>query len=325
MKINLLYMSRATYGGWATFTVHLYKSLQAMGIEVSLHKVRNNTERTQRPFGYDIFYQNLKAEDALRLPNVIVTAYDKYGRDMALELYRLGAHVVIHDPNEIKNAATSEFLDRIIVIRKSMLEYLKSATFIPHPYIRFFDTHFKTEEYNAVTVGRLDFDKKSDIIFTANQFLPEDKQVHIRGCENRAFTRLKLKEQFGYLQDSEKPLDERLRFPKEWGWAANLCRQGRFMVDLSVIKGDGGGSQYSFMEAMDGGAICIIHNAWIRDNDEMIRDVNCLTVSTAEELTSVLKQNHNVKDLYEMRQQGYKLLENHTPERVIPNYLELFI
>ena len=45
----------------------------------------------------------------------------------------------------------------------------------------------------------------------------------------------------------------------------------KFVVDMSIIKDDGGGTQYTFLEAIYNDCILILHNDWITRGDKIGR------------------------------------------------------
>ena len=68
-----------------------------------------------------------------------------------------------------------------------------------------------------------------------------------------------------------------------------------FMVDLSVIKGDGGGTQYTFLEAIHQDCILILHNDWISQGNLFHSGVNCIGVSSEEELANVINNDIDIE------------------------------
>lgn len=78
--VHLWYLSGNTYGGWVTFTAHLYHGLRDSGWQPIIHKIGANTETKLRNFGYDALYQNVAEEDVEQFygkTNIIVS---KIGR-----------------------------------------------------------------------------------------------------------------------------------------------------------------------------------------------------------------------------------------------------
>lgn len=284
--INLFYLSPNPYGGWVTYTHHLIWALEAVGQDVNLYKVGKRTENFTRSFGYGDEYQNVSLEDALQLPgtNLIVAAAKNF-RAVTDALWNAGAFIVMHDPTEIKNLPCLE-PERTIVIRRAALDYIPEATFIRHPYGRRGPAECDKTKL-AVSVSRIDFDKHTDILLDANRLLPDGHKIDIRGFENRIYTRFKIVPKYPEWVQS------RAHFDRVDGAAFDLLKEARFCVDMSIIKGDGGGTQYTFLEAWDAGAVPIIHRDWVREGDDMVPGVNCLAVSNAEELASVLMGNYD--------------------------------
>ena len=60
------------------------------------------------------------------------------------------------------------------------------------------------------------------------------------------------------------------------------------MVDLSVIKGDGGGTQYTFLEAIYNECILILHKEWINKSKLFVDGYNCLAVENEYDLFNIL-------------------------------------
>ena len=46
------------------------------------------------------------------------------------------------------------------------------------------------------------------------------------------------------------------------------------MIDMSIIKGDGGGTQYTFLEAIYHDCILVLHLDWINKGELFISGVN---------------------------------------------------
>ena len=207
-----------------------------------------------------------------------------------------------------------------------MLKHMPEAVFIPHPYIPVGKTdplNFKDWAHrplNAISVSRLDFDKNSHWLFEANRKLPEDRQIEIRGSENRMYTKNKIVNVYPeYKQDSHRPKDDRATFKLEFHGAVNLCKTAKYMTDFSLIKGDGGGTQYTFLEAMDAGTICLIHRDWIREKDSMIDegpDQNCISFASPRGLSSFLAGTITEQIATHIRANALKILIEHDAVRV---------
>lgn len=316
MQVDLFYLSPNPYGGWVTFTSHLMKSLRYAGVLPHLFKVRERSETTLRPFGYSESYRNIDMREALArpYPKLIVAAAKNF-RDETVNLWDHGARLVVHDPTELKNLPkTVTTSTNTVVIRKAGLEHLPNATFIRHPYVRVQNPEQIDRTRHAISVSRVDFDKRTDILLDANRLLPEEKRISIRGFENRIYTRFKIvpnypewKQSIGHFARGEEE-------------AFKLLQQHLFHVDMSEIKGDGGGTQYTFLEAWDAGAINVINWKWCKPDDDMRNDVNCIAVEDAAHLAAVLESKWDESHLSEWQQRGYAQLALHHPKTIGEQY-----
>ena len=288
--MNLIYMAKPTYGGWVSFTAHL-----ANKYNYKIYKITKRTEKKTRKFGYGAEYQNLTIEDAVKLPNILITAIDKKYYEY-LSQFPDNTSLVIHDPTEIKGKSTQPVIDNldrlnIFTIRKTVHELLKTKfnkqnTFKHHPLYEYpFETQIKNRN---VSISRVDFDKNTHEIIKANDNLPENLQVQIYGAKNDLYV-------YHCLQNKMKlDLDKYYKgtFKKGFDELSNILSTAKFVVDLSAIKGDGGGSQYTFLEAIYQNCVLILNKKWVDNVEtEFKHNHNCYVVEDAEELESLLKSN----------------------------------
>lgn len=296
MIVNLVYMADVRIGGWASFTMHLAQGLQQAGHTVRVYKPTRRTENHLRDFGMGFQYQNvsqLTLDWLVRQPGqrmLIACCWHSFAPYLG-PLVEAGAHLVVHDPAEIRRApALTEAADRVwagrlVVIRPVMVQHLPSALLVPHPYVRTPDLAVD-RTMHAVAYSRLDWDKHTELIVGANEILPAGQQVQIYGSNrNRIF--------IYNLLDQKVPAWRRNyhgAMPKEDLWAgARLAARAHRAVDMSVIKNDGGGTQYTFLEALDAGTPLIIHKRWLTGVPEYDTMADyAVTASTAEELAGVL-------------------------------------
>jgi len=333
-RLNLFYLANSRYGGWVTFTAHLKHGL---GDGAKIFRITKTDERKDRDFGYGVRYRNITHETAVRMkgPKLIVAA-DKNFRGTQIELIKQGAWLVIHDPTELRNPEFRDIVDerRTIILGKKAKEYLPQASYIPHPYkpvnsVNIVDDDWKKRYSHCVSVSRLDFDKNSHWLFEANRVLPEPRRILIRGAENRMYTRTKLMPKYPeYLQDSKRPKDDRQVFPREFSWAVNFLSTARYMTDFSLISGDGGRTQYTFMEAWDAGTIVLLHSGWILPDDDMVNDVigmrqNCISISNWETLASFLQKDLPLGEVDKIRNNGKEKLKQHDCIKIGQQYLEV--
>lgn len=319
MNIDLVYLSDNLYGGWVTFTRHLHDSLQMAGANVRIVKVRPNCG-DGRNFGYGLTYAArtvgaLKLERSVKL---IVALHKKYATAAEELLTNKRNAVVLHDYNELKHLPAN-LRRRVVVIRKINLPLVPGSVFIPHPYVRAGANDVPSaggKPVHARSVCRIDHDKNTTMLLDANRLLGRTKQIDIRGFENRIYTR------FTVMPKYPEWVQSKAHFPREKHAAYDLLLPVRYMVDLSVIKNDGGGTQYSFLEAIDAGAACVIHTNWCNVKGEMRPGYNCFTAGTAEELVKVLRYTHEEERLA-VAVNARKLLNSfHSPSGIAQRYLE---
>lgn len=283
---TLVYMAKPTYGGWVTFTAHL-----SLKYNYPLFKIGKRSEPNLRDFGYDVNYQNLRIDDILEKENILITCVDKHYWKY-LHLFPKGTSIVIHDPTELKETKKEpnpliQYINhfKIITIRETVHEYIKNkfnieSELINHPFYEYPKTKEKSDFY-SLSISRIDFDKHTDLILKANQKIDDDtKKIQIFGAENRLYVHHKLKD-----LDFEKYWHG--RYPKSLPLKYNnkdLLNNCKFIVDMSIIKGDGGGTQYTFLEAIYHGCALILHKEWVEKGKLFKKDYNCYVVGFTDDV-----------------------------------------
>lgn len=306
MAYNLFYLARPIYGGWVGFTAHL-----SLKHDLPLYKIGNSTEEKGRPFGYGVNYKNVAPKDISKFgKNSIIVAIDKNFYKY-LEYFPNGTWVVIHDPSEVTKKDSPLLLEhlrrfRIITIRESVKKYLKeshnlSSLFLIHPFYPYtFDR--ADSPHDAVSISRIDFDKHTDIILKANQLLPQSKQISLHGYANNQYVWLKLK-------DLEFRKYYKGSFQKTFEALNDILKNAKYCVDMSVIKHDGGGTQYTFLEAIYQGVALVINRKWVEGYTTPFQDgKNCFIVGTPEELAELLKRDPSTAGI---TRQARQILEPH--------------
>lgn len=319
--IALFHLAKPKYGGWPTFTAHLYKALELEGYDPQLYKVGDRTELRQRPFGRGVAYQNVSTADAVAIANgtrSLVTATDRSSLPSTDALLHAGASIVIHDPTELNPRLVEMLRDgpRVVVIRKKNVANLRdlgiAASFAPHPYVPYGKNGI-VREWNAVAFSRLDWDKHTDIIAGANALLPVDRRCRIYGAANRMYAHHKLDSAFPGWKESYFG-----GFPVELHSGVELAQRAIYAVDMSAIKGDGGGTQYTFLEAWDAGAALVVNEAWLTDQtDAVVADRTAYAVSSAQQLAAQLTR----PPAPEVIAAGQAMLKAHAPKAVVEAYL----
>ena len=320
-KKNLLYLAKPIYGGWVTFTSHLSHKYDA-----PIYKISKRNETFDRNFGYECHYRNMSIGEIIKLNNIIITAVDKHYWDY-LHLFPADTEIIIHDPTECKKSKDKNPLVqktdhnekpllnhfKVITIRESVQEYLMNqfnikSTFMPHPFFSYPIPKNKGLGHKCVSIARIDFDKNTDIILKANQLM-EDKSNHIYlfGAENRLYVHHKLK---------SLNIDEywKGKFPKNLSPTYEDCsilKDADYMIDMSLIKGDGGGTQYTFLEAIYQDTVLVLHNDWISKGNTFVSGVNCIAVSNETELADFLTTGLSSSDYSNLLKNSKLILDNH--------------
>ena len=260
-----------------------------------------------REYGYGVQYQNRAPSDLPR-GKLLITAIDKTYYEY-LDKIPDGSYIVIHDPTEVSGKGKEAVLRnlprfRVVTIRESVKKFLKDqfnvkSRFIIHP---FYEYPFKkvAAPDAAVSISRVDFDKHTDIILKANKILKDP--IDIYGAINRQYVFFKLND-LGFKRYYKGG------FEKSFEELGKILEDAKYVVDMSVIKNDGGGSQYTFLEAMYERCALVINRKWIEGSKtEFVDGKNCFVVGDEEELASLLNKDPSTATVVKG---GLSLLEPH--------------
>lgn len=278
MTPQIIFLSDVRYGGWVTFTYHLAMLLR-----------KPNVFRLAPTFrGGGVFYdalqyKNIATRIAHRLEKPIVTAVGKKYRHI-LETLQDG-YLVVHDPTEFCDelfayAQRSQTFVIRETVQKAMHEQGIETTLLRHPFYQYQKAASGRRVDRAMS--RIDWDKHTDIILKANAL---GSSVHIHGQANNQYVH------HGGLKELGFGIWHQGAYGRTLDDSSRLYGATRHMVDLSVIKGDGGGTQYTFLDAEYHGAGLILHKEWTQvPNSLYHHGVNCYAVSTPEELHETLQK-----------------------------------
>lgn len=251
-----------------SFTAHL-----ALTTGFPVVKMSKRNENRYREFGYGVQYKNVCAIPS----NCVIVALDKHHYNW-LDKIPNNSWIVIHDYTEL-TPTVREHLGRlrVITIRKTVQALIPGSLFLHHPFYCF--ALSSRAPKRPLCLSRLDYDKNIELILEANRL---GADVPLWGFANRLYIHHKLKK---YDINSSY----RGTFPKSFGRIAELLSEATALVDMSVIKNDGGGSQYTFLEAIHGGVPLVLHKRWVDVPESVwVAGENCLAVETPEELVSAL-------------------------------------
>jgi hypothetical protein len=328
--VALFFMYRSFGGGTTSYTVHLFEGMRLAGLSPKIYRVKERGEPRERPFAkYDgVTYRNVDSEEAIKIakstPSLMTAPCNSkflpFDPTIIAKLMKVGMRVTVHDPNEFEIYDHLEKDRKSFVpfcIRPSMKQFFPKAIFVPHPYVREYDAteyEHREREHLAVSVARVTFVKRTHLILEANAKLPREKQVVLRGAENRLYTRFKVQPMFPKFKQG------RSGFPMVWGASARECARGHYAVDFTWFPDDGGGSQYSSLEAWDAGAVNVIHQDWLRYKGEMVDGENCIAVDGPDGLARLLSEPHGDSSTGQLVDAGYAALKAHDPVRVARQY-----
>jgi glycosyltransferase involved in cell wall biosynthesis len=171
---------------------------------------------------------------------------------------------------------------------------------------------------NSVSICRIDYGKNVDIVMRANELLRKKKY-------NGPFEDVGIK-MYGpynprYVNDKLGGLNSFKRyyygiFKKSLNAISSILNKAKFVIDLSVIQHDGGGTQYTFLEAIHHDAVLIINRKWLDNIDEKYCDFrdgyNCYAVSDEYELAQIILDNRKDYDKNErIRRNAKRIMERH--------------
>jgi glycosyltransferase involved in cell wall biosynthesis len=329
------------WGGTVTFTAHLLNKIGRKQI-VRIGNVPKGDKITGN-FGYGLDYQIVSLDFIDKVDKPFVVDFFKYYHVLR-KLKRDDITIVIHDPTEISEE-TAPYLEywNVICIRKAFQEYLKNnynvhSKFLYHPFypystknnndggslaeysnghIKEHDREKEIEKTTTVSISRVDYGKNTEIIMDANKLLKKEEKdcghhddytIKIHGPFNPQYVNDKL----GGGQNFRQYY--RGTFAKSFRAVSAILNKAKFVVDLSRIYNDGGGTQYTFLEAIYHGAALIINRKWIEDLAPKYCDFkegyNCYAISNAQELAEIIKNSKNL-DTDRIVNNSKKLMDRH--------------
>ena len=318
---SFFFISDYMYGGCVTFTAHLLHTLNRKEVFRIAKKFERKKKQKKKNFGYGIRYQNVPLECLDSVQNIFIT--DMYQHFECLTMLkgskgkgRREVTIVIHDPGEISES-NEPYLKywNIVTIRKSMQQFLLDrygidSKFIYHPFYPYplrpdYDEENKTQ---AISISRIDFNKNIEIILDANK--RARNPVKIYGWANSKYVSERLDtDTFNQYYQG--------KYVKSFDATSEILKKAKFMIDLSSLPNDGGGTQYTFLDAIYHNCAIILNRQWIENVDAKYRDFkegeNCYAVSNAEELKELLDDAKNI-DTSKIVQNARKLLDRHINE-----------
>jgi len=322
--VVVFYQSDVKFGGWPTGVTHTVAGLRACGKHVVLARAGASKQRTG-DFGRGLPIEEVPLHVAVAwartYPSFVAVSAPKQA-DMTLALVEAGAGLVVHDPTEWKggclDATFAAMRLPVVVHRRTVHRRLQErgvpSVVVPHPYQpvglgagqELLPLARRT--WQAAAISRVDFDKRTHLVAEANTLLPADKRIAIHGAMNRIYEYHQLRKLFPeWRREYHGP------FTSDSVWAGfGVAQQARTCVDMSVIVGDGGGTQMTFFEALDAGCALVLNAAW-RTGDAELDEMDglCRYVSSAQELADAVLEPE-----YPSERAVRELLANHAAQNV---------
>lgn len=329
--ITLFYNCWNNPTGAATFTEHLYNMLTGLGEEVRLCAIKKTASKPKpiHKFG-GVLVENITIEEALQLAHETPSLMAHFMRggeeeELCLRVVEEAAcPFVIHDPRGArKNFVNAARINgaKVVLIRESMQQLFKSKfpdvknnIFLRHPYIPQVSGKPYSRKHNAVAISRIAHEKNTQIIAEANTILPANERIDIFGSiSDRIYAHFILDQKFPEWRNNY------FKEPQAHGVDTfSLCQHSNFAIDMSTFKGEGGGSQYCFLEAMEANCCLVLHKDWTRYSGEMKSGYNCLTAADAQELAEIVRRPP-------VSLPGYTAtLAQHSVKEVSQEWLDLF-
>lgn len=336
MIVNIVNLSPWSVGGFTSVTRHAYKCLRAAGVDARI--IRPNIDKDEKferklsPVN-DVVYRNVSVntmmkmcKDTMTIVTGVARTKDLRDPDTIPKLIRVGAKILVHSHLEHKQFDHIELLqdtDAGVSIRQSLVGVYDGVNqYLPHPYhTRYSPLNrlgFMKKEIKKKKAGCLAMvvsHKNPQIILEANRLLPDNRCIEFIGKENRMYTKFHL---------SKKYPEYQLRNGGVTCDPAIACKPYELMVDLTLFDVGNGGTQYVFLESIDGAAVCVIHRGWLKEAGDMKEGVNCLAIESPEELAELVKTFNYPKSFEKVRKGGEQLLKRHGPEAFTKAVKELF-
>lgn len=323
--VGIICFKKKLGNGVSTFTAHLYRALQAAGHRPIMYRLgykRSNIFEGvhQQQFGdyAGVFAYHVQPKTMFEMvdsmPTIIsaATSLDLLpDPQMMARLIRKGARIVVHDSTQLKLHGKRPAFDNPILIRPALLDRFPKGVFIPHPYMRSRKNVAHAKTKNAVSITRVHNSKRSQHIVRANSMLPKKLRCALLGQEFRLFSFGIQKRWPGIYKQSGKSL----QFPLTFEAPVELCEKALYNVDLTKFVGDGGGTQYAQLEAMDAGCCNVMHVDWFNVKGELKPNIHAIPVNDAADLAEVLRGSRS-GDRKHIIENGYKLLKRHDPKLI---------
>lgn len=328
MKIAFLSLAWIYRGGRAAYQRHLVEALRANGVDVECYAtcdvggdkswiVREAPEIVLTNPTYDIVHINgVWKKEIDYLIEVIQNCRG---------LVRYPRYVItVHDTAEIKGSRIKELVDLldalVIFIRPTALrnpdmgfsDYVK---YIPHPYMREQRKVIKRSRRNVVVTSKVTYRKRIEMV------LESDCGIQVWSSNvNSRYNHFILKQYY------ENGIYDYPYYMGGFDSPSDVYPSAAALVDLTRFDGDGGGTQYTFLEAMDYGVRLLLSREWYQGPDDELKPGKHYTqINSVEHLRRVAKDIMRGRHREQVDPDVYEeILRNHDHAKVGGQYLKVY-
>lgn len=322
--INFIFFGKhGLEGGGISMARHLWDAMNASGENARAICLAESKSRktTQQVSAYNIplltvySVEELIRETSFGKSIIVVVPYGNgnvKSIDNACKYIReTGTPVIMHSTKTLVPELMSlvaEVKSPVIRARDKSLDTamrgmgIDWSVHIPIPYTSLVGKYKAPEKRSgAVSMSRLDFGKKVERVVAANKLLEASgsKLIEVYGTISSRYAYFALDTKFDGWRNS---------YRGEYADPYPILLAANYSVDMSHYKLDGGDPQYTFLEAMDCGAVPIISREWLEVEGEMVEGRNCLAAGSPEELAGIV-----MKDPPDMSDAFRTVLLRHAP------------
>ena len=319
MEPLILWCTPYMVGGVTAFAANLQMVTGWPMVRLS----KRSTKPAKKIPGWPVEYHLRTLEELIDDPRPLILAGGSWVHEEAvwhrLDKRKEGVYWVFHDPTEFKTMPHTRAFDPMlcVVLRQANLRHQPMATLLPQPYApSYADTSVLLRYRHAVSTARVDAMKQSHLLVEANRRISDEKKILLSGSPNRMYV-------YGKKVKYPELLNLHSR-PPGFGSGAALCRTAEYSVDMTRIVGDGGGLQYTTLEAIDAGAVPVVWNEWLAHPGPM-HDLKVLSVASSAELAALLNQtiDNTLLEAFRLHNKRY-LQKRHAPAILKAVYNNLF-
>lgn len=339
MKIAFFHFQLMKLGGVVTYERQLYDMFKDGGHRVDIFAFAKKNKHADKlnADGYHTHLYSLSdykvLHGVLKTYDAIVVPYAFCEKPQFEHIQAMAGRkifLVVHDPAEDKladrgllRALLTDFAKfkidlRCIFIRQTAADYymakykLPYGKFILHPY--------KIKDYTpapksnlAICTSRIDFDKHTEYIIQNAPKIRGEVKLHT-GWINRRYEFLILKSKYGWNGQ------DYYAGGFEFNEMEKIYSPAKVLIDMSRIANDGGGTQYTFLEAMNYGVAIVGNELWDVPNAEMIPDRHYILANNGNlaEKTNALLENETLRQ--QIVKNCAEILQKHDSRIILKDY-----